>query len=83
MCRREAFWESPGYCHCNFSALDSLDPGRRETWTAHLLAMDWDDPAHRPILEMEGLRRRVRPELDGYAPLFDATGGVADAVRAG
>src|SRR5215469_15751162 len=78
--RLEAFWESPGYCHCNFSALDSLDPDRREAWTTHLLAMAWDDPAHRPILEMEGLRRWVRPELQGYMPLFEATGGLPEAV---
>ncbi len=71
----EPFWSSPPYCHCNFSALGSLDEGRREAWTGHLLAMDWDDPAHRPILEMEGLRRWVRPQLEGYAPLFEATGG--------
>jgi phosphonate transport system substrate-binding protein len=75
-----ALWESPGYCHCNFSALDSLDPGRREAWTEHLLAMDWEVPAHRRILEMEGLRRWVRPELDGYAPLFEATGGHPDVT---
>jgi phosphonate transport system substrate-binding protein len=72
----EAFWASPGYCHCNFSALDGLDVERREAWTAHLLAMDWDDPGHRRILEMEGLRRWVRPELEGYAALFEATDGL-------
>ncbi|MBT2388017.1 hypothetical protein J7E87_00920 [Streptomyces sp. ISL-1] len=54
------------------SALDTLDPGRADAWTAHLLAMDWDDPEHRRILELEGLKRWVRPELDGYADLFEA-----------
>ncbi|MEP6462609.1 MAG: PhnD/SsuA/transferrin family substrate-binding protein [Frankiaceae bacterium] len=68
----EAFWTSPDYCHCNFTALDSLEPDRAEAWVSHLLAMDWDDPAHRLILEMEGLRRWVRPDLDGYASLFEA-----------
>jgi phosphonate transport system substrate-binding protein len=78
--RLEAFWESPGYCHCNFSALDSIDPERSEAWTAHLLAMDWENPAHRPILEMEGLRRWVRPQLDGYEALFEATGGAMESM---
>jgi len=68
----EAFWTSPDYCHCNFTALDSLEADRAEAWVSHLLAMDWDNPAHRPILEMEGLRRWVRPELAGYASLFEA-----------
>jgi phosphonate transport system substrate-binding protein len=68
----EAFWRSPDYCHCNFTALDTLPAERTEPWVTQLLAMDWDDPEHRPILELEGLRRWVRPDLDGYASLFDA-----------
>ncbi len=68
----ELFWESPTYCHCNFTALPSLGAERVEPWVEQLLAMDWDNPAHRPILEMEGLRRWVRPQLEGYASLFEA-----------
>jgi phosphonate transport system substrate-binding protein len=68
----EAFWTSPTYCHCNFSAL-SLDPHRAAAWANHLLAMDWEQPEHRRILELEGLRRCwVRPDLAGYADLFAA-----------
>jgi ABC-type phosphate/phosphonate transport system substrate-binding protein len=65
-------WRSPAYCHCNFTALDSLPLSRTEPWVSHLLAMDWDNPEHRPILELEGLRRWVLPELAGYGSLFDA-----------
>ena len=68
----EAFWTSSSYCHCNFTALDTLPAERTEPWVTRLLAMDWNDPDHRRILELEGLRRWVRPELDGYASLFDA-----------
>jgi len=68
----EAFWRSPNYCHCNFTALDSLPETRTEPWVAHLLAMSWEHPEHRRILELEGLRRWVRPDLAGYASLFDA-----------
>jgi phosphonate transport system substrate-binding protein len=68
----EAFWESPAYCHCNFTALESIDREFAEAWVRHLLAMDWEVPEHRRILEMEGLRRWVRPRLDGYRPLFEA-----------
>jgi phosphonate transport system substrate-binding protein len=67
-----AFWRSPDYCHCNFTALDTLPPARTEPWVAHLLAMSWDNPDHRRILELEGLRRWVRPDLAGYAALFQA-----------
>jgi len=77
----EVVWTSPEYCHCNFTALDSLDEETSEAWVEHLLAMDWDNPAHRPILEMEGLRRWVRPELAGYESLFTAMGDLADELR--
>ena len=68
----EVFWESPTYSHCNFTALPTLDEERTAPWVQHLLAMDWDNPEHRPILEMEGLRRWVPPRLEGYASLFEA-----------
>ena len=68
----EVFWESPTYSHCNFTALPTLSEERATPWVDHLLAMDWDNPDHRPILEMEGLRRWVPPRLEGYASLFEA-----------
>ncbi len=68
----EVFWESPIYSHCNFTALDSLPNERIQPWIDHLLAMDWENPQHRSILEMEGLRKWVLPKLEGYESLFDA-----------
>jgi len=68
----EAFWQSPTYYHCNFTALDSLPAERTDPWVAHLLAMSWDNPDHRRVLELEGLREWRRAELDGYASLFEA-----------
>ena len=68
----EAFWESPTYSHCNFTVLPSVPEERTGPWLERLLAMDWDNPEHRPILEMEGLRQWVPPKLDGYTSLFQA-----------
>jgi ABC-type phosphate/phosphonate transport system substrate-binding protein len=68
----EVVWESPTYCHCNFTALPELAQDRAQPWVDRLLAMNWEDPQHRPILEMEGLRQWVRPQLEGYASLFEA-----------
>jgi phosphonate transport system substrate-binding protein len=68
----EVFWRSPHYCHCNFTALATLDEERAQAWIEHLLQMSWDDAAHRRILEMEGLRRWVQPQLEGYRVLFEA-----------
>ncbi|GLI26616.1 hypothetical protein ARHIZOSPH14_08580 [Agromyces rhizosphaerae] len=68
----EAFWTSPEYSHCTFTAMPALTDDRAEAWVANLMAMDWEDPAHREILELEGLRAWVPPDLDGYAGLFAA-----------
>lgn len=68
----EAFWESPPYCHCNFT-VTGLDAGTADGWTAALLAMDWGNPEQRRIMAMEGLRRQWVPALlDGYASLLEA-----------
>lgn len=67
----ETFWQSPTYCHCNFTALHA-PADRTDPWVAHLLTMDWDNPAHRRILQLEGLRQWVRPDLSGYVSLFEA-----------
>jgi hypothetical protein len=42
--------------------------------------MDWNDPDHRRILELEGLRQWKRPVLEGYEPLIAAmtAQGIAD-----
>jgi len=68
----KAIWTSPPYCHCNFTVLDKRYGKDLEQWTDVLLQMDYNDPAHRQIMEMEGLKRWVRPELAGYKPLFEA-----------
>jgi len=68
----EVVWESEPYAHCNFSALDTFDPDRAEAWVTALLDMDWENPDHRRILELEGLREWKRPELSGYESLIQA-----------
>jgi ABC-type phosphate/phosphonate transport system substrate-binding protein len=68
----EEVWRTEQYCHCMFTALGTLPEHRWRPWVTALLAMDWDRPEHRRILELEGLRRWVPPQLDGYRALFDA-----------
>jgi ABC-type phosphate/phosphonate transport system substrate-binding protein len=68
-------WASPGYCHCNFTVLADFpeDIGRR--WTDSLLAMSYEDPRWRELMDREGLKRWVRADpalLEGYRVLFDA-----------
>jgi phosphonate transport system substrate-binding protein len=68
----EAIWESPTYSHCNFTVLPDLAEDRVAPWVEQLLAMDWDNPEHRRILELEGLKQWVPPRLDGYTSLVEA-----------
>jgi phosphonate transport system substrate-binding protein len=69
------FWTSPAYCHCNFSVLAEFpeDLGRR--WTQSLIAMPYEDPCWRPLMDMEGLKRWIAPTpavMEGYRVVFDA-----------
>lgn len=65
-------WSSPPYNHCMFTARPDLEPERALRFTDALLAMNYENPVHRPILEAEGLRRWLTPHLDGYSDLQQA-----------
>jgi phosphonate transport system substrate-binding protein len=75
------FWTSPPYAHCNFTSMPTLNHGTSDAWVKHLRAMDWADPNHRRILELEGLREWIEPQLDGYGDLFDAVAEQGLAAR--
>lgn len=68
-------WTSPGYCHCNFTVLADFPTELAERWTEALLAMSYDDPRWRSLMDQEGLKRWIRADnaiLEGYRVLFDA-----------
>ena len=65
-------WSSPAYNHCMFTARPDLDPERERRFADALSAMSYDNPAHRVILDAEGLQRWLPPHLDGYAALRQA-----------
>jgi ABC-type phosphate/phosphonate transport system substrate-binding protein len=65
-------WTSPPYNHCMFTARPDLDPDLERRFAEALFAMSYDNPSHRTVLEAEGLRRWVSPQLDGYQALRDA-----------
>lgn len=68
----KAIWTSPPYCHCNFTVLDKRYASDIERWTEALLQMDYNTPACRRIMDLEGLKKWVGPSLEGYQPLFEA-----------
>lgn len=65
-------WRSPTYYHCNFTALPAFDRDRAARWSAALLAMDYDDPTLRPAMDLEGVKRWLPADKDGYADLTTA-----------
>jgi ABC-type phosphate/phosphonate transport system substrate-binding protein len=65
-------WSSPAYNHCMFTARPDLDPERERRFSEALSAMSYDNPAHRAILDAEGLRRWLPPHVDGYSELRQA-----------
>lgn len=58
--------------HCNFTATPRFDATRAAEWTRVLLAMDYANPAHREIMDMEGLRQWLPGRTSGYAALQEA-----------
>ena len=66
-------WTSHPYNHCMFTARSDLDPALEQQFAKALFAMSFDNPAHRPVLEAEGLRQWIAPQLEAYAELREAS----------
>jgi ABC-type phosphate/phosphonate transport system substrate-binding protein len=67
-------WTSSPYNHCMFTAQPDFEPKLERRFAEALFAMSYDNPAHRAVLEAEGLRRWITPQLDGYSALREASG---------
>ena len=65
-------WSSPPYNHCMFTARPGFDHEQEHRFVEALAAMNYDNPAHRVILDAEGLQRWLPPHLDGYGALREA-----------
>jgi phosphonate transport system substrate-binding protein len=66
-------WTSPPFNHCMFTARFDLDPVLEQQFAKALFAMSFDNPTHRPVLEAEGLRQWIAPQLEAYAELREAS----------
>jgi phosphonate transport system substrate-binding protein len=60
------------YDHCNFTALEDIDPELEKRWTETLFKMDYNNPEHRYMMDLEGLKewRPARTHL--YKDLSEA-----------
>ncbi|MGY0560471.1 phosphate/phosphite/phosphonate ABC transporter substrate-binding protein [Luteimonas sp. A277] len=73
--------------HCNMTTAPDLDPALAKRFADLLLAMSWDDPEVRPLLELEGLKVWHPGRTSGYALLeravddekfYDAEGRITE-----
>ena len=55
--------------HCNFTVTPALATERAEAWTRVLLTMDYANPAHREMMDMEGLKAWLPGRTSGYEAL--------------
>jgi phosphonate transport system substrate-binding protein len=65
----EVLWTTPGFDHCMFDALSTLPRPKVDAFQRALFAMRWDDPRHRRLMELEGLKEWMPPREEGYASL--------------
>ena len=65
----EVLWTTPGFDHCMFDAMPALSEGDGRAFQHALFAMSWEEPSHRRLLELEGLRQWLPPREEGYQSL--------------
>lgn len=68
----QAVWTSPPFDHCNFTALPALDAARAKSFTEGLLAMRYDQPDVRKMMDLEGLKKWMPGRVEHYAVLEEA-----------
>jgi ABC-type phosphate/phosphonate transport system substrate-binding protein len=64
---------TPPFDHCNFTILESFPAERARQWTDVLFQMRYDNPAHREMMDLEGLQAWLPGRATGYAALSAAT----------
>jgi len=61
--------ETAPFDHCNFTIFDDAPRAQVEHFVEILLAMSYTDPAVRPLLDMEGLKKWLPGRVSGYSAL--------------
>jgi ABC-type phosphate/phosphonate transport system substrate-binding protein len=63
---------TPMFDHCNFTVLDRFPSSDAARWTEALLRMRYDNPAHKEMMDLEGLKAWLPGRTSGYAALTEA-----------
>ena len=70
--RVTSLWSTPPFDHCMFDAAPGAPPDLCESFKRGLFSMSWENPKHRRVLELEGLKQWMPPREEGYASLHAA-----------
>jgi ABC-type phosphate/phosphonate transport system substrate-binding protein len=60
---------TPKFDHCVFTVLESFPKAREEAFLEALFAMDYDNPQHREMMDLEGLKKWEPGRTSGFGPL--------------
>lgn len=58
--------------HCNFSVLGDFPSDEERRWTSTLFSMKYENPGHREMMDLEGLKAWLPGRTSGYAALTEA-----------
>lgn len=64
---------TPPFDHCNFTVTEDFPEKQAKQWTQVLFRMSYDNPAHREMMDMEGLKAWLPGRTTGYEILTEAT----------
>jgi phosphonate transport system substrate-binding protein len=64
--------ETERFDHCVFTVRPDLDPAAEKVWLDALFAMRYDNPAHREMMDLEGLKAWLPGRTTGFGPLTAA-----------
>ena len=60
------------YDHCVFAVRSDFDPATEARWLDVLYRMDYNNPKHREMMDMEGLKKWEPGRVSGFAALDEA-----------
>ena len=69
--------------HCVFTARHDLAPAAERRWVDALFAMQYDNPAHREMMDLEGLKAWLPGRTSGFGPLAAAVASERFFERSG
>ncbi len=64
--------ETDRFDHCVFTVRQDLDRAAEQAWLEALFAMQYSNPAHKEMMDLEGLKAWLPGRTTGFGPLTAA-----------